>query len=518
MNKINNIFDHVSYSNVISTVDFYSVPLHISGLSERYPNDNLVQTDNQDYVSSNLRPNPLVNLSLSSSSSALIDAETEAELAQINVERNVDANTGLLVSSAEVFGIGNDAWLATGRGDNSIIGVASIEAFASLSAESNSQDESFAIANSESNVGLNLLAIGLGNNGTIVAGGGDDLIGGIADTTTKSEANAESLAENQGFGLSDAGTAEANASAFANSSATTYGIANSGGIFSNRGNDVIFGLANSDSNSQAFANAIANSNSDDLATAIANARAIAITQESTVGILNQGRIGTGVGDDTIIGVAFNAPAARAGADAVANGESNNTNANVETFTFSDTSEVIAIGIDNSQGWIGTSKGHDQLFAYGNDIGILGGEDSKIWLGRGNDKVYAYSETTAIQNEVVALGRGNDYFQAAIGELDALTGEFHRAENQANALVDTEVLGHGGSDTFEIGDFAGNSTIDGGKNFDTLRLFGDVDSYQFTVGASEPDVLTIENSGSILTVRDVEAIYLGDSHFEISDFA
>ena len=516
MNKINNIFDSVSYSNVISTIDFYTASLHIKGLYNKHHNKDIIQTDNLDYTSSHTKPNPLRNITLGSVSSAFTDAETNAKLAKINVSKNIDAQT-VLNARAEVFGIGNDSWFATGDGDNNIIGLASIETFASLSVQSDTQDELAAIANSESNVVLDLVAIGLGNNGTILSGKGNDLIGGIADTTAKSTADAKSLAESFNLDLElESGTAEANAFAFANSKAITYGLANSGKISAGQGNDIIFGIANSDSTSEALANAIANSSSSDEAAATANARAVAITQAGTVGIINSGDLDTGVGHDSVIGIAFNSPAARAGANAVANGESNNTSANVDTSTFSDTSEVIAIGIDNSEGFINTSRGADQLFAYGNDIGILGG---RFWTGKGNDKVFAYSETTGIKDADVGLGGGSDYFQAAIGELDPLTGEFQMAENQADSLVDSTISGHGGHDTFEVGDFGGNNIIDGGYNFDTLRLFGDVDSYQFTVGASDPNVLTIENSDSILTVKNVEAIYLGDSEqFVISDFA
>lgn len=517
MNKINDIFDQVSYSNVISTVDLYSYPLHLEGLNDRPDNEDLIQTENLDYTSNSFKPNPLANLTLGSVSSSFIDIETDAELAQIDVSKNVDANGGIISIKADIFGIGNDGQIAADSGDNSIIGVASTEAFASLNLQSDNQDELSAIANSDSNVELDLLAIGLGNGGTISAGKGDDLIGGIADLTAKSTASAESLAE--AFNLSlelDNGTADANASAFANSSAIAYGVANSGEIFANQGNDVVFGLANSDSNSEAFANAIANSSSSDVATAIANASAIAITQENTAGIINSGKINTGVGNDAVIGIAFNNPAARAGANAVANGESNNTDANVDTFSFSDTSEVLAIGIDNFEGYITTGRGQDQLFAYGSDIGISGG---RLWAGKGDDKVVAYSQMTGIKDTSIGLGEGNDYFKAAIGELDAFTGEFRTAENQDNSLVDSKVFGNDGNDTFEIGDFAGRNVINGGSDFDTLKLFGDVDSYQFTVGASDDNVLTIENSGSILIARDIEAIYLDDSEqFTISDFA
>jgi hypothetical protein len=51
------------------------------------------------------------------------------------------------------------------------------------------------------------------------------------------------------------------------------------------------------------------------------------------------------------------------------------------------------------------------------------------------------------------------------------------------------------------------------------LWGNLDDYQFT-SSSDNKTLTIEDSGSVLTVKNVEAIYYGDSEqaYKISDFA
>ena len=132
---------------------------------------------------------------------------------------------------------------------------------------------------------------------------------------------------------------------------------------------------------------------------------------------------------------------------------------------------------------------------------------------------AYGGRIGVNDALIATGRGHDYFQAAIGDVDSVTGAVNLAEDQSNSIRNSRIYGGTGNDTFDIGGFSGAVTIDGGRNYDVLRLSGDVDSYSYRVTGSNNHLLTIENAGSVLTVANVEAIYLGDSEqFSISDFA
>jgi len=437
---------------------------------------------------------------------------------------SADSNArAVFTATVEATGVRNSSGINTARGNDTIIGVSDVQSNASVLAESTAIDLSLATAQSESSVAINVLAIGVDNGGNIALGQGKDLFVGIANTSTQSEAKATAIANAFDVNLSPAAiaelnnaTAESDSLANATNSVSTLGIANAGKIFLNQGNDVIFGLANSQSSTKADSDSQATSSANQSAIATANAEAIAVTQDDTVGIVNAGLIATGFGNDILVGLAFNQPQAIAEANADANGTTTDTGANTDTRTVSDTSNAIAIGIDNTSGIIRTGIGNDRIIAYGSNVGITGG---RIKAETGNDKILGYGGLIGVNATRIDMGRGHDYFQAAIAEVDPLTGSVNLAEDQTNSIRNSRVFGDAGNDTFEIGGFDGRVLIDGGRDFDTLKLSGDIDSYEFSVTGSNNQNLTIEDSGSILTVVNVEAIYLGNSEqLSVSDFA
>ena len=446
----------------------------------------------------------------------------------------------ILKATAEATGVRNNRAILTGRGEDKIIGFSDVQSIASTFAEAGAADLSSAFANSESTVVVDVLATGVENVGKIFSGQGRDFVVGVANTSTETEAIAGAFSYALDSDSSsiveelDNATAESNSVATANNSVNTLGINNLGNIFLNQGNDVIFGLANSQSFNTSVGYSEAVSIAKQTATANANAEAIASTVDNTVGIVNQGLIATGVGHDSVIGIAFNdlqkekantddysisdlfnnQPGTNAEANANADSYATDTDANTFTSTDVDTSEVIAIGIDNSEGLINTGIGSDRVIGYGSNVGIKGG---KIKTGRGNDRVIGYGGKIGVEETAIYLGRGNDYFQAAIGDFDSFTGAIDLAEDQTNSIRNTHVFGGIGNDLFKIGGFDGAVSIDGGIHSDTLKLSGSVDSYEIGVSSCDRS-LTIEDSGSILTVTNVETIYFGNSKFSVSDFA
>ena len=295
------------------------------------------------------------------------------------------------VATVEATGISNVGTILTAKGNDTIIGLGDIQSVASAVAQSSAADLTMATANSDATAIVDAIAIGIENAGTISAGGGKDVVAGIANTATETTAEAVAIANAFGANLGhkvakqlDNAAADSTSAAVANSLVSTLGFANSGRVNLGWGNDVLFGLANSDSSSDAAGDAQTASRANKIAVATADASAIAITVDDTVGIVNQGLITTGAGHDSIIGLAFNnQPQAIAEANAEANGETTDTSADANTLSQSSTSGAIAIGIDNSGGTIRTGNGHDRLIAYGSDIGITGGS---INMGQNNDRV------------------------------------------------------------------------------------------------------------------------------------
>jgi hypothetical protein len=369
------------------------------------------------------------------------------------------------------------------------------------------------------------LSIGIDNTSVINTGEGHDVIIGFATNSAMSQAIAAAFAYNatvlatgsdsQAIDVIETAVSQSRSSATAVSTTTTLGIVNSGQILTSNGNDVIVGLANNQSDSKSQTRSVAESTANDLATATADAQSLAIALGSTIGIANFGEINTGKGNDIVMGIAINKTAAVANADANAASTVNNSDAQTNTNAIADTSQAIAIGIDNTGGKILTAIGNDQIIGMG-EIGILGGS---LNAGVGDDQVIGYGKEVGVESSQIRLGQGNDWFKAAIVDFDPFTGEISLPSDQSDSIKDTSVFGDRGNDTFEIGDFKNTVLIDGGKDFDILRLWGNLDDYQFT-SSSDNKTLTIEDSGSVLTVKNVEAIYYGDSEqaYKISDFA
>jgi hypothetical protein len=458
-------------------------------------------------------------------------ADAQAELILSNVTftdatSNSVATVNVLV---EAVGISNSGKINTASGDDIIVGVANASASGNSTTNSQTQlvftNDSTATANSESVVIVDSLSIGIDNTSVINTGEGDDVIIGFATNSAMSKAIAAAFAYNatvlatgsdsQAIDVIETAVSQSISSATALSTTTTLGIVNSGQILTSNGNDVIVGLANNQSDSKSQTRSVAESTANDLATATADAQSLAIALGSTVGIANFGEINTGKGNDIVMGIAINKTAAVANADANAASTVNNSDAQTNTNAIADTSQAIAIGIDNTGGKILTAIGNDQIIGMG-EIGILGGS---LNAGVGDDRVIGYGKEVGVESSQIRLGQGNDWFKVAIVDFDPFTGAISLPSDQSDSIKDTSVFGDRGNDTFEIGDFKNSVLIDGGTDFDILRLWGNLDDYQFT-SSSDNKTLTIEDSGSVLTVKNVEAIYYGDSEqaYKISDFA
>ncbi|MEY4520220.1 MAG: hypothetical protein RLZZ499_2820 [Cyanobacteriota bacterium] len=463
------------------------------------------------------------------SGNSTADAQAESILSNVtftDATSNSIATVNVLV---EAVGISNSGRINTGSGDDIIVGVANASASGNSTTNSQTQlvftNDSTATANSESVVIVDSLSIGIDNTSVINTGEGHDVIIGFATNSAMSQAIAATFAYNatvlatgsdsQAIDVIETAVSQSRSSATAVSTTTTLGIVNSGQILTSNGNDVIVGLANNQSDSKSQTRSVAESTANDLATATADAQSLAIALGSTIGIANFGEINTGKGNDIVMGIAINKTAAVANADANAASTVNNSDAQTNTNAIADTSQAIAIGIDNTGGKILTAIGNDQIIGMG-EIGILGGS---LNAGVGDDQVIGYGKEVGVESSQIRLGQGNDWFKAAIVDFDPFTGEISLPSDQSDSIKDTSVFGDRGNDTFEIGDFKNTVLIDGGKDFDILRLWGNLDDYQFT-SSSDNKTLTIEDSGSVLTVKNVEAIYYGDSEqaYKISDFA
>ncbi|MEM9507919.1 MAG: hypothetical protein AAGA16_09555 [Cyanobacteria bacterium P01_E01_bin.35] len=449
------------------------------------------------------------------------DAESAAKLSSNSV---ATAN-----AIANAIGIRNAGKIYAGEGNDTIIGIANVSASstatASSQAESDSGNNLAVTANSESVAFVETSAIGIENEGWIYIGKGHDIIVGVANNWTTSVAEAEALAKNAvvmdrehpvTIDQVETAIATSTAASTAINQTLTLGIVNSGLINTGNGHDVILGLANNSSSSESLADADAESTAQDFAAAIADASSLAGTESIAVGIANFGRIVTGKGDDTIIGIAVSNVNAVADADADAFADANEPDAQTNTDTIADTANGFAIGIDNTSGIIKTDIGDDQVIGYG-EIGIQGG---KIFTGKHNDRVIAYGSKVGFQAGNVRLGNGHDYFQAAVVDFDPFTGHIEFAEDQSGSIQDAFVSGGRGNDNFELGGFSTGVTIDGGQDHDVFKLWGSIDEYEITLGSSEHQELAIKNEDAILTVKNVEAFYFGNSDhaYSYTDFA
>ena len=136
------------------------------------------------------------------------------------------------------------------------------------------------------------------------------------------------------------------------------------------------------------------------------------------------------------------------------------------------------------------------------------------------RIVGYGTTAGIVGGEINTGKGNDYIRAAKIERDPLTGEISFSQDQTGSIRDVKIFGRDGNDTFEIGGFAGVVQLDGGKDFDVLKLWGNLSDYRIIIGSSENKTLTFEDSSSMMTVQNVEEFYFGDSNrvYTFQDFA
>lgn len=455
-------------------------------------------------------------------------AQTESALSNVYFTNVKDTSAATVNVVVDAIGIRNTNNISTDQGNDTIVGVANASASGKSTAISQAElvvsNNSTVAAISQAEVVVETLAIGLENTGKIYTGEGRDLVIGVANASAMSEAEAAALAFNttilatgdgsQVINEIDKALTQGISVAKAKNLTTTLGLVNTGQIYTQQGNDVIVGIANNKSSSQSLAASAAGSVARDVAFANADAQAEAIAEGSAVGIVNVGEINTGEADDMVIGIAIDSTAASARADAQAESFVTDSDAQTNTDTLADTSKAITIGIDNNSGRILTAKGNDQVIGMG-EIGILGGN---IYTGLGNDRLLGYGSIIGIQDSNISLGKGSDFFQAAITEFDPVTGATSFDLDQSDSIKDSQVFGDRGNDTFEIGNFAGNVLIDGGQDVDSLRLWGNLDDYTYTKSAD--NTLTIESNGAILTVQNIETIYTGssDQAYGISDFA
>jgi hypothetical protein len=456
-------------------------------------------------------------------------AQTESALSNVYFTNVKDTSVATVNVVVDAVGIRNTNNISTDKGNDTIVGVANASASGKSTATSQAElvvgNNSAVAANSKAEVVVETLAIGLENTGKIYTGEGRDLVIGVANASAMSEAEAAALAFNTTILATGDGSqviseiekamTQGTASASATSLTTTLGLVNTGTIYTEKGNDVIVGIANNKSSSNSVATSAAGSIARDVAFATADAKAEAIAEGSAVGIVNVGEINTGEANDIVIGIAIDTTGASARADALAESFVSDSDAQANTATLADTSNAITIGIDNTSGRILTAKGNDQVIGMG-EVGILGGN---IYTGLGDDRLLGYGSDVGILDSNISLGKGSDFFQAAITEFDPLTGATSFDLDQSDSIKDSQVFGDRGNDTFEIGNFAGNVLIDGGQDVDSLRLQGNLDNYVYTVSADN-STLTIESNGAILTVQNIEAIYTGtsDQAYSISDFA
>ena len=424
-------------------------------------------------------------------------------------------------SLALATGISNVSKIDTGSGNDIIFGLAKANAVSEAQAIAKAKlflDNAYnANANSESIAETIAGAVGIANSGWLLTDGGNDIIVGVANTSTATQASAQAKAilKTSGFDdVLDLLEAQSTSNAIAIAQTQIFGINNSGKIFTGHGSDSILGLANSKNLSDARAFSKTKVISNSLATATAEGSANAVVNGEAVGIVNSGYINTGKGHDTITGLAVNDPVAIASADAEAMSMANDNDSESDTFSFSDTSEAVAIGINNSLGAIYTGRGNDRISGYASTVGILGGE---IYTGKGRDRIVGKGSSVGIIDSTIYAGAGNDYLQAAIIEIDPSTGNSAMSEDQTGSISNAQLYGNNGHDTFDIGGFAGNVLIDGGKDFDVLQLWGNVDDYLISLG-SDGLTLTIEDSGSVLTARNIEEFYFEGERHSIENFA
>lgn len=449
---------------------------------------------------------------------ALAFAQSSSPLSNINSETMATVEV-----KVDAVGISNQSKIKTGQGNDSIIGVAKAVGFGIAKAGSQSLSafghESLVDLNSGSLVVVNTLAIGIDNQSTIFTGKGHDLILGIASTSTVSKAEANIFTSDLSkntiddlpvFDDIETGIFNVRSIAIAETITDVFGIINNGAMVTGIGNDTIIGMANNENFSEALTISEAKSFSRDIVNTQVDGSSLAIIRGNIVGIANQGKIDTGKGNDTIIGAALNATNAVAEASADVIVLANDSNSQANTYSVADTSEAINTGIDNTSGLIKTGEGNDSIIGYG-AVGIQGG---KIQTGKGNDSIIGYGDLVGVEDSYIALGEGDDYFKAKLVDLEPLTEE-HLFDEQSRSIKNTTISGGRGDDLFEIDSFATGVLIDAGFGSDILKLSGNIEDYQITLGSFEDQTIIIQNTDSTLVVENTEIFYFGTNDFAYS---
>ncbi|MEM8720673.1 MAG: hypothetical protein AAGE84_15480 [Cyanobacteria bacterium P01_G01_bin.39] len=519
-------------ADFISSLAFASAQSDATAIAEKVNTDsestadadadaNTIGLDNAGKISTKEDEDILMGIALSRA-----DAEADADSsARLNSNSVATAD-----AIADAIGISNSGKIYTGEDNDAVIGIANV--FASSDADTNARAKSLAgndleaTATSASTAIVKTSAIGIENFDTIHTGLGSDMIVGVANNWATSVADAEAFARNTAALATEYATstldqvetaiATSTAASTAISQSLTIGLANAGLIRTGRGHEVILGLAFNNSSSEALVDADAEATAKDFATAFAAGESQAVSESITIGIINSGRIATGRGGDTVIGIAVDDVTAFADADVDANAVGDVPDAQTTSNAVSDTEQGFSIGIDNTSGVIATDIGDDQVIGYG-ETGIKGGQ---ILTGKNHDQVIAYGIKAGLQAARVRLGAGNDYFRAALVDFDPFTGHIEYAEDQSGAIQDAVVSGGNGNDTFDIGGFASDVVIDGGRDYDVFKLWGSIDEYEITLGSSDHQEIAIKGEDAMLTVKNVEALYFGDSGdvYNYHDFA
>lgn len=234
-----------------------------------------------------------------------------------------DNNTSENNADTIAIGVQNQGFLQTGEGDDNISGIAEIEASSlnktiSLGITNTGlirtgigndtitgKAINNAIATSSNDNGENeisTLAIGVQNQGLLETADGNDRILGVATATSSSESTITPPIELSSDDLGNA-IALSNAVVAINTSALAIGIQNTGAIETGRDEDQIIGIANTESLISLEVNSQVDLELGNNSFAIAESEITSNIGAFAIGLENQGKIGTGQGDDYLIGVA-----------------------------------------------------------------------------------------------------------------------------------------------------------------------------------------------------------------------
>ncbi len=249
------------------------------------------------------------------------------------------------------------------------------------------------------------------------------------------------------------------------------------------------------------------------------------------GITNQGTIETGFDNDTISGGGRNSGIDNSGTietgfgnDSISGGGGNGgifNSGTIETGFGNDTISGFAgnptlapNGITNS-GTIKTENGNDTItgFAVGAGSGI--GNLGTIETGNGNDTISGVGELSGngIGNSgTIKTGNGNDIISGDGVSLDIVNSGTIETGNDQDT-VDALTGGFSGDGMIDLGQGKdliqgfGQQTVDGGREFDTA---------QFDFSSDEVDISIISDNSLVLTKSSEEMTFTNVELFEFSD--